>query len=229
MSPRISSSFTREGVRDYERRRYRGLDQRLVHGRETRLVRKLLAAIDAETGDRLKSGAPILDLPSGYGRFSSILAETGGRVFNSDLSFEMVRRAAETSGRPSVVSDAQRGLPFRDGAFTAIFSMRLFHHLHDPAERRAVLAEFARVSSEWAIVSYYRTNALHKAQRALRRLVKKNPRKIRLINKDAFRAEASAAGWEVVRDAPLFRGLHAARLTLLRKSPSLSRPSWSRP
>jgi len=216
----MTSSFTRDGVRDYERRRYRGLDQRLVHARETRLARKFLAAVEAETGGRLAAGGRVLDLPSGYGRFSPLLAETAGRFFNADLSFEMVRRAAETSGRPGVVADAKRGLPFRSGAFTAVFSMRFFHHLHDPADRRAVLAEFARVSSGWAVVSYYRTNALHKAQRALRRAVRKNPRKIRLIEAGEFASAAAEAGWEVVRDAPLFRGLHAARIALLRKYPA---------
>jgi SAM-dependent methyltransferase len=213
----MTKSFTREGVRDYERRRYRGLDQRLVHAREARLARKFLAVLDAEAGGRLSRAGAVLDLPSGYGRFSSLLAEAGERVFNSDLSFEMVRRAAETSGRPGVVADAKRGLPFRAGVFQAVFSMRFFHHLHDPADRRAVLAEFGRVSSGWAIVSYYRTNVLHKAQRALRRLVKRSQRKIRLLDGDAFRDEAAAAGWEVVRERALFRGLHAARIVLLRK------------
>ncbi|MBM3295256.1 MAG: class I SAM-dependent methyltransferase [Candidatus Aminicenantes bacterium] len=214
----MTSSFTREGVREYERRRYRGLDQRLVHARESRLCGKFLAAIDAETGGQLAAGGLILDLPCGYGRFSSLLGASSGRVMNSDLSFEMVFRAAETSGCPGIVADAKRGLPFRAGAFLAVFSMRLFHHIHDSAERRAVLAEFFRVSSSWAIVSYYRTNALHKAQRALRRLLKKNPRKIRLIDAVEFRADAASAGWGVVRDVPLFRGLHAARVALLRKS-----------
>jgi len=220
MCPRISSSFTREGVREYERRRYRGLDQRLVHARESRLSRKFLTTIDKEAGGQLAAGGLILDLPSGYGRFSSLLGAAGGRVMNSDLSFEMALRAAETSGRPAIVADAKRGLPFRAGAFLAVFSLRLLHHIHDPAERRAILAEFNRVSSSWAVVSYYRTNALHKAQRSLRRLLRKNPRKIRLIDEAEFRDAASSAGWDVVRDAPLFRGLHAARIALLRKSPA---------
>ena len=168
----------------------------------------------------MSGGGAVLDVPSGYGRFSEQLAGTGALVFNADLSLEMVRRAIERSGRPGVVADAKRGLPFRDGAFTAVFSMRLFHHLHDATDRPAVLAECARVSSGWAIISYYRTNALHKAQRALRRRLKKKPRKIRLLGRGVFRAEAEAAGWEIIRERPLFRGLHAARIVLLRKSPS---------
>jgi SAM-dependent methyltransferase len=215
---RSLSPFSREGVRDYERRRYRGLDQRLVHARETRLSRKLLSTVDERSRGRIAAGGAVLDLPSGYGRFSSLLSEAGARLFNADLSFEMVWRAAERSGRPGVVADAKRGLPFRSRSFAVVFSMRFFHHIHDPEERKAVLAEFSRVSEGWAIVSYYRTNALHKAQRALRRLVKKNPRKIKLVDGRIFRAEAVASGWDVVRERALFRGLHAARLVLLRKS-----------
>jgi len=213
------SPFTTEGVRDYERRRYRGLDQRLVQARESRIVRKYFKAMGRRAdGGANAAGGLVLDLPCGYGRFSPLLIKSGGRLINSDLSFEMVRRAEEKSLRPGVAADAKNGLPFRAGAFGAIFSMRFFHHIHDPAERLAVLAEFARISSGWAVVSYYRSNALHKAQRALRRLRKKSPRRIRMIEGRTFRVEAEEAGFEIVRDTPLFRGLHAARIALLKKA-----------
>jgi hypothetical protein len=126
----------------------------------------------------------------------------------------------ETSGRPGLAADAKNGLPFREGTFGAVFCMRLLHPVHYPADRRAILEGLGRVSAGWGVVSYYRSNALHKAQRALRRLRKKTPRKIRMIEGHGFTLEAEAAGWTVVREAALFRGLHAARIALLRKSPS---------
>ena len=46
-----ASKFTRDGVRDYEKRRYRGLDQRIVHAREMRLLKKAFARIDRESGE----------------------------------------------------------------------------------------------------------------------------------------------------------------------------------
>ncbi|MDD8027529.1 MAG: methyltransferase domain-containing protein, partial [Acidobacteriota bacterium] len=193
--------------------RYKSWDQRLVQSRERRLTRRLF-----RTAGPAATAGLILDLPCGYGRFAPLLAGLGARPVNADLSLEMVKRAAEASGRPGVAADAKNGLPFRNGAFGAVFCMRLFHHIHDPAERRAVLEEFGRVSAGWAVVSYYRANALHKAQRAIRRLRKKSPRKIRMIEGAGFTGEAAAAGWTVVRDAALFRGLHAARITLLRKT-----------
>jgi SAM-dependent methyltransferase len=207
------SPFTSAGVRDYERRRYKSWDQRMVQARERRIIRRHFRAAGPEAATRL-----VLDLPCGYGRFAPLLKEIGARPLNADLSLEMVRRAVETSGRPGLAADAKNGLPFRSATFGAVFCMRLLHHIHDPADRRAILEELGRVSSGWGVVSYYRANALHKAQRALRRLRKKSPRKIRMIEGDGFAREATAAGWTVVREAALFRGLHAARIALLRKS-----------
>ncbi len=208
------SPFTAEGVRDYERRRYRSFDQRWIHARETRLVVRHFREAGWEEGRNLS----VLDLPCGYGRFSPLLLRLGARLLNSDLSLEMVRRAVEKSLRPGVVADATAGLPFRSGTIDAVFSMRLFHHIHDADRRRAILGEFGRVSAGFAVVSYYRSNALHKAQRALRRLRRKTSRKINMIDAATFRAEAESAGWTIARDVPLLRGLHAARITLLKKS-----------
>jgi SAM-dependent methyltransferase len=198
------SPFTNEGVKDYER---------MVQARERRIIRRHFKA----AGEAASAGL-VLDLPCGYGRFAPLLLKLGARPVNADLSFEMVRRAMEASGRPGLAVDAKNGLPFREGTFGAVFCMRLLHHIHDPADRLAILEELGRVSAGWGVISYYHSNALHKAQRALRRLRKKTPRRIRMIEGDGFTREAAAAGWTVVRDAALFRGLHAARIALLKKS-----------
>ena len=67
-----SSRFTGGGVREYEKRRYRGLDQRIVHARETKIIRKMLAeaAKDAAGRDGMRR---VLDMPCGYGRFTAML------------------------------------------------------------------------------------------------------------------------------------------------------------
>jgi SAM-dependent methyltransferase len=210
------SEFTREGVEDYERRRYRGIDQRIVHAREVRLIRKyfgiMRAAEKKEPPER-----PVLDLPCGYGRFTGWLRENGRAVVNSDLSFEMVRRAGRKGGLPGAVANAKRGLPFRPGVFSLVFSVRFFHHVHDPSDRTAILREFCRVSSGWAIVSFYRMNGFHRLQRRLRRMFKKSRTAIKMIAPGQFEKEALDAGFETVKVRPLFRGLHAYHLALLRK------------
>ncbi len=209
------SAFTETGVRDYERRRYRGIDQRIVHAREKRLIRSVLKRMEART-EPPQSG-PVLDLPCGYGRFTGLWRELGREVVDADLSFEMVRRAGEKGGRLGVVADATQGLPFRGETFAAVFSVRFFHHLRDPRDRAAVLSEFHRVTKVWAVISFYRKAGLHRAQRRLRRLFHKSGTNIQMTEPGVFECEAEAAGFEVVRVSPLVRGLHAYHLALLRK------------
>jgi SAM-dependent methyltransferase len=213
-----ASKFTRDGVRDYEKRRYRGLDQRIVHAREMRLLRMAFARIDREADPVAGAGERrVLDLPCGYGRFTPFLSGRGLAVVNSDLSLEMVRRAAEASGTPGAVANATAGLPFKDGSFETVFSIRFFHHLHDPAVRTTVLSEFRRTTSRWAVVSFYRLSGLHAAQRRLRRRFGKSRTNIKMIEPGEFEREAAAAGFEVAAVRPLFPGLHAYHLALLRK------------
>jgi SAM-dependent methyltransferase len=214
--------FTRDGVRDYEKRRYKGLDQRFVHAREMRLLKQAFRRLDRES-EKSPAGPgrhPLpraLDLPCGYGRFTSFLNGRGFSVVNSDVSLEMVRRAGESSGAPGAAANAVQGLPFKDGSFEAVFSIRFFHHLHDPAARAAVLAEFRRVTAAWAVVSFYRMSGLHAAQRRLRRRFGKSRTNIRMIERGRFEAEAEAAGFDIVAVRPLLRGLHAYHLALLRR------------
>jgi SAM-dependent methyltransferase len=215
------SKFTKDGVRDYEKRRYRGLDQRLVHAREMKLIRKMVDRVRSDTTEGLA-----LDLPCGYGRFTSFLRDRGFRVVGADLSVEMARRAAENAAGAgpvpfyrTVAADAGR-LPFRSGAFDLIFSIRFFHHVHTPEGRAAVLREFRRVSSGYIVVSFYRANGLHVFQRRLRRAFGKSRTNIKMLETGIFETAAAEAGFEVVQVKPLFRGLHAYHLALLKMSSS---------
>ncbi|MDH4271030.1 MAG: class I SAM-dependent methyltransferase [Candidatus Aminicenantes bacterium] len=215
----VNLPFQEHEVADYERRRYRGLDQRLVHGRELKILRQVLRFIKAEEPDKPSKLA--LDAPCGYGRFSGFLIEAGYRPVSCDLSLAMVRRArAKDPISPfpiGVVGNVTRGLPVRAGVFPLIFSLRFFHHLHQPEERQSALREFARASTCWLILSFYQANPLHRAQRALRRRVKKSRTRIKMITAREFREEAAAAGFRVVRVFPLFRGIHAQHIALLKK------------
>jgi SAM-dependent methyltransferase len=186
------------------------------------LLRKAFAVIDRDrpgsaVGHARGADRRVLDLPSGYGRFTPFLAGRGLSVFNSDLSLEMVRRAGEASGAPGAVADTVQGLPFLDSGFEIVFSIRFFHHLHDSGLRAAVLSEFRRVTSRWAVVSFYRRNGLHAAQRRFRRSLGKSRTNIKMTDPGQFEREAEAAGFEIVSIRPLFRGLHAYHLALLKR------------
>jgi len=220
MSSQAKAPFQEHEVADYERRRYRGIDQRIVHGREVRILRRALRLVEAVSAAGPRALA--LDAPCGYGRFSGLLIEAGYRPLSCDLSLAMVRRArAKDFISPSpigIVANVPEGLPFRDGAFPLVFSLRFFHHLHRPEERRAALGEFARTGCGWLIVSFYRANILHRAQRALRRRVKRSKTRIKMITGREFEAEAEFAGFQVARIFPLFRGVHAHHIALLKKA-----------
>ena len=217
MSSSPNRPFTELEVADYERRRYRGLDQRLVHSRESRILKKLLELAMVEP----LRPAQLLDAPCGYGRFTDILRQTGAVLVSSDISRAMVKRTRArplSAGPPlAAVANIKRGLPFPEGMFGLVFSVRFFHHLHRSQERRAVLSELARVTSRWALVSYYRLNALHRLQRKLRRAVKHSRTQIKMVTAEEFNVEANGAGLRVVRVVPLCRGLHAQQFVLLEK------------
>ena len=116
------------------------------------------------------------------------------------------------------VADATSGLPFREAVFSLVFSMRFFHHVHHSEDRRKILNEYSRVSSEWVVLSYYQSNALHKIQRKFRRKIKKTPTRIKMITRQDFQSEAEEAGFEVISVFPLFRGLHSQHIVLLKKA-----------
>jgi len=218
MNIRESSNmpFEKQEVEEYERKRYRGIDQRFVHGREGRLLRKILSKI---------GGGPllVLDVPCGYGRFSDLLLDKDFTLVSSDLSFHMVKRAREKGEHPhsrflsGVVADAKQGLPFKKGVFSLLLSMRFFHHVHEKEEREFILKEFSRASSDWVILSYYQKNLLHNLQRILRRRIKKSRTRIKMIPRREFYNEVEGAGLKVVKISPLFRGIHAHHIALLKK------------
>ena len=215
----VNVPFEKHEVADYERKRYRGLDQRIVHGRETRILRKMLRRIRRETDD---DSLRALDLPCGYGRFSHLLQEEGFSPLNSDLSLSMVERAGEKHAGlgkiPGVVADAKQGLPFERDAFFLLFSMRFFHHLHNKSDREAILREFSRVTSRWVILSFYKRNSLHVLQRKLRRRVMKKKTRIKMVPRKEFYQEIRDAGLNIIKVSPLFRGIHAHHVALLKKN-----------
>jgi SAM-dependent methyltransferase len=223
MSSSVQAQFEKHEVADYEKRRYRGLDQRLVHGREVSILKKFLKQAGGGSPNGQASSPLILDAPCGYGRFAGLILGQGFRLISSDLSFHMVKRAVERTGSPpaaaGIVSNLTRGIPLKGCAVTAVFSMRFFHHLHDREDRRTALREFGRIAAGFVILSYYQTNALHILQRTLRRAVKPNKRRISMIARREFVEDARAAGMEVVRIAPLFRGIHGQHIALLKKVP----------
>lgn len=210
-----NTSFQRHEVVDYERKRYRAWDQKLVDRKEKKILEKMFEEISDQ---ELK----VLDLPSGYGRFSELLLKRRFHLVTGDLSFHMVERARERgrldSLHSAVVADAKKGLPFKKDTFDIVLSMRFFHHLPNAEERKSVLHEFSAVTAKWVILSYYQKTFSHLLQRKLRRKVKKTKRRISMISREEFLEEIRQAGLTVVETYPLFKGIHAHHIALLKKA-----------
>jgi SAM-dependent methyltransferase len=140
---------------DYDFHRFSTPERQKRNARKWAAIRKALAGT---TGVRT-----ILDLPCGTGRFTGALAREGYEVVGSDISFEMLRKAAGIAQAQSADGGqaAVRGylqanaehLPLRDASLDCVVCIRFMMHV-DPATRVRMLREFARVSRRWAIVDY---------------------------------------------------------------------------
>ncbi|MEF8773875.1 MAG: class I SAM-dependent methyltransferase [Halobacteriales archaeon] len=93
----------------------------------------------------------VLEIASGTGRFTVMLAERGADVVGLDISEPMLQQGREKAGAAGVADrvtfmrgDAGR-LPFPDDHFDVVYAMRFFHLADTPA---AYLTEMRRVARE---------------------------------------------------------------------------------
>jgi SAM-dependent methyltransferase len=135
---------------DYDFHRFSSPERQKRNARKWAAIRKALA--DA-TGVKT-----ILDLPCGTGRFTGALAREGFEIVGSDISLEMLQKAASIPDgqhatiRGYVQANAEH-LPLRNDSLDCVVSIRFMMHV-DPATRVRMLREFGRVSRRWVIIDY---------------------------------------------------------------------------
>jgi SAM-dependent methyltransferase len=101
----------------------------------------------------LPSGARVLDIGGGPGRYAIWLAEQGHRVVLADLSPNLLQIAQREIARAGVAhmveeiveADACDLSRWPDASFDAALCLGPFYHLPDPADRRRATSELARV------------------------------------------------------------------------------------
>jgi SAM-dependent methyltransferase len=138
---------------DYDFHRFSTPERQKRNARKWAAIRKALAQT---TGVRT-----LLDLPCGTGRFTGGLAREGFQVVGSDISFEMLRKAASVGQPEDGKENAVLGylqanaehLPLRNDSLDCVVCIRFMMHV-DPATRVRMLREFHRVSRRWVIVDY---------------------------------------------------------------------------
>ncbi|MBL51804.1 MAG: hypothetical protein CMG57_07600 [Candidatus Marinimicrobia bacterium] len=195
-----------EQVEKYANRRYRSWDQRLISNREKSIVQSMLQENNLD--------GPILDCPSGFGRFHDVLT-TIGKVYAADINHFAVKYYNKyISHDPEAVEARAENLPFQDSQFQGVFSFRLLQHIHTPEDRMTILKEFSRVASSWVIASFYISSPIH----IIHRKIIKMPSKITMISVNDLYKEASAVGLKVVTNKAVIPGLHANRIVLMTHS-----------
>jgi len=114
-----------------------------------------------------------LDLPSGVGRFSPVLAEVADRVILADSSPAMLELAREEVTYPNaeyLETDALCiGLP--DGSVDLVFSHRFLNHIPSVPARARILSELARVARRYVALSYYAPSFRGRWRGAVRRVL----------------------------------------------------------
>jgi SAM-dependent methyltransferase len=139
---------------DYDFHRFSTPERQKRNARKWAAIRK---ALSRTTGVR-----SILDLPCGTGRFTGALARDGYEVVGSDISFEMLAKAASLpielpAGGQGVVRGYLQAngeqLPLRNDSLDCVVCIRFMMHV-DAATRVRILREFARVSRRWVVVDY---------------------------------------------------------------------------
>jgi len=126
------------------------------YGSTNPFVKRLMAGFERDMGELLTRAAPrsIVDVGCGEGVLTEQWAQrlTSARLVGIDLDDPKLRAEWERRRHPNLEFVAGTGdrLPFADGEFEAATAMEVLEHVPDP---EAVLAEMARVSSRWVLVS----------------------------------------------------------------------------
>ena len=100
----------------------------------------LVEELDVQPGER------VLDLATGTGWTSRIVARRGAQVIGADISAELLAFASEQAKAEGLnityqLSDAEK-LPFADGTFDAVVTSEVLEHIPNDS---GALAELSRV------------------------------------------------------------------------------------
>lgn len=164
-----------------------------------------------------------LDLPCGTGRILPLLFAQQIRVVGADLSHEMMQIARRKSLDGSaalrgLVRCEAESLPFPDGGFDVVFSIRFLFHLPTEVRRRAV-REMARVSRRWVILDYRHRYTLKYAVKRLQWVLGLSRQEYRRVSMSEIVEDFREAGVEIVRVFPTFPVLSDKWVILGRKIP----------
>jgi len=181
-----------EKAASYDVKYERELHKRLSNWKEKRLIASLLA----ETG-RLER---MLDVPCGAGRLSGVLALHAEKVFEVDYSREMLKVCRRNAGYAARFAEASVfDLPFGDGSFDMVVSIRLSHHIPDRRARLAHLRELFRSSRRYVLATFFDEKTLKNRLRTLHRKLGGRKRPKHTLTMEEVTRVAEESGFRVLR------------------------------
>jgi ubiquinone/menaquinone biosynthesis C-methylase UbiE len=155
---------------------FREIDRRIFHPRYMRLTadgsgKPFSLFVDFGA----LSGKNVLDVGSGSGIATQLLAEAGAKVTAIDLTdwaVETTRRRLAAFGLEGEVrqADAER-LPFEDAAFDLVFSWGVIHHSSDMDRALAELVRVTRPGGQVVLMVYNRRSLFFAVYRAFQRFL----------------------------------------------------------
>lgn len=202
----------------YDAKRFRTRLQRRKHENDVRLVNGLLRRI----GPNLR----VLDAPTGTGRMLSALERYGHRPVGIDLSYPMLQQhlAADSMSGSSprsedrshrVLGDIEK-MPFKEGAFDAVVSLRFLFHAEDRDIRIGLMAHFSGVAP-W-LIGHVRSRDNGKyLGRKIRHQLRLTDRFREAPSLSELREELSEAGYDLVHRVPVSRLFSDKSLFLARR------------
>jgi SAM-dependent methyltransferase len=175
--------------------------------------------------EHIPRGGRVLDAGCGRSLFTEIRPDWPFRIVASDVDHELMRsRQAEFADVRFLVGDAQP-LPFRDGAFDAVFAGELIEHLPDP---RSGVAEFRRVLRPGGTLILTTPNRLRLANVADGSERPYSPDHLSELSYDEVWALLGSEGFQVQRATGLHLELLLNWLSPMPKLDRLQR-AWNRP
>jgi ubiquinone/menaquinone biosynthesis C-methylase UbiE len=163
----------------------------------------------------------ILEVPCGGGRLTPAFADATDLVIEADIAIGQVLYGRKVSQAPVPrvwMTASAFHLPLRDRSVDGVVCIRLSHHLPTAAERERLFAEVLRVSSRFAIVTYFDRHSLKHLTWRLRHPFSRKARKPALSRSEVA-ALAKAHGARLVSSQPLSRFGSGHRYALLVRDP----------
>ncbi|MCP5023029.1 MAG: methyltransferase domain-containing protein [bacterium] len=176
-------------------------------GHDPKMVHRLLNRFSGPTP--LKT---ILDAPCGTGRLHPVLREFTASPICLDVSPSML----DSHGSERLIRGSAFALPFVDQSIQAVVCCRLFHHLQTTEERRALIREPLRISSDVVLMSIWDATSWHAWRRRVGLRKTHNQDRRIAVSKSDLQSWIETEGGQLLGYSHSLRGLSQQAFVAMR-------------